>query len=162
MLILDLVEERFPSRHAMVRDEDFEEERRLMYVACTRAKDTLDLFSPSSVFSRMYGGLEPASPSPFVRELPSRLYDEIVEGYGGVSRCCGDPFGGCDRQRPSAAEGFPENPPEKPADPAKLGFCRHKVFGRGKVVEELPPDRYRVHFPGFGLKVIIGDYLEME
>ena len=34
VLIIDLVEDRFPSRHALARPEDFEEERRLMYVAC--------------------------------------------------------------------------------------------------------------------------------
>ncbi|MBQ3891957.1 MAG: ATP-dependent helicase [Mailhella sp.] len=162
VLILDLVEDRFPSRHAMVREEDFEEERRLMYVACTRAKDTLDLFSPSSVYSRMYGGVEPASLSPFVRELPTRLYEEVVEGYGGVSRRGGDPAPEPGPRRPPAPESFAPRPQKKPADPGKLGFCRHKVFGRGKIVEELPPDRYRVNFPGFGLKVIIGDYLDME
>ena len=84
VLIIDLVEDRFPSRHAMVRPEDFEEERRLMYVACTRAKDTLDLFVPLSVYSRSSGGQEPTSPSPFVRELPSDILDEIYENYGGA------------------------------------------------------------------------------
>ena len=44
----------------------------------------------------------------------------------------------------------------------KLGFCRHRVFGRGKIVEALPPDKYRVNFPGFGLKVILAAYLSME
>jgi DNA helicase II / ATP-dependent DNA helicase PcrA len=42
------------------------------------------------------------------------------------------------------------------------GFCRHKIFGRGKIVGVLPPDKYRVNFPGFGLKVIIADYLQLE
>ncbi|MCL1889932.1 MAG: ATP-dependent helicase, partial [Desulfovibrionaceae bacterium] len=46
VLVLDLVEERFPSRQALLREEDFEEERRLMYVACTRAKSYLGLFVP--------------------------------------------------------------------------------------------------------------------
>lgn len=48
----------------------------------------------------------------------------------------------------------------RPAE--KLGFCRHRVFGRGKIVEALPPDKYRVNFPGFGLKVILAAYLSME
>ncbi|MCQ2444329.1 MAG: ATP-dependent helicase, partial [Mailhella sp.] len=83
VLLIDLVEDRFPSRHALVRPEDFEEERRLMYVACTRAKDTLDLFSPLSLYSRSSGGQEPATPSPFVRELPYGMLEEIYENYGG-------------------------------------------------------------------------------
>ena len=61
VLILDLVEERFPSRHAMVRPEDFEEERRLMYVACTRAKEVLELYVPASVYDRGSGGSIPAN-----------------------------------------------------------------------------------------------------
>ena len=41
VLIIDLVEDRFPSRHAMTRPEDYGEERALMYVAMTRAKKIL-------------------------------------------------------------------------------------------------------------------------
>lgn len=42
------------------------------------------------------------------------------------------------------------------------GYCRHKVFGRGKIVEQLPPDKCRVNFPGFGLKVILTAFLTLE
>ena len=43
VILLDLVEDRFPSRHALVRPEDFEEERRLMYVLppCPRGFGTV-------------------------------------------------------------------------------------------------------------------------
>ena len=227
VLIIDLVEDRFPSRHALVRPEDFEEERRLMYVACTRAKDTLDLFVPLSLYSRSSGGQEPASPSPFVRELPSDILDEIYENYGGVltkRRIKEAPqpspsFGGSftqnhrrswhwnddgeeekptfrsrrkkeedddwpprdrdfdasPRSREDADDAYmaavrdalksgrslDEDPDKKPAR-KKLGFCRHRLFGRGKIVEEIPPDKYRVNFPGLGLKIILADYLTLE
>jgi DNA helicase-2/ATP-dependent DNA helicase PcrA len=53
--------------------------------------------------------------------------------------------------------------PANPATPPdKLGYCRHKIFGRGKIVAEVPPGKYRVNFPGFGLKVIMADYLVLE
>ena len=84
VLVLDLVEDRFPSRHALARADDYEEERRLMYVACTRARNSLDLFVPMSLYSRSAGGQEPATPSPFVRELPLDDMDEYYETYGGV------------------------------------------------------------------------------
>lgn len=174
VLLIDLVEDRFPSRFAMVRPEDFEEERRLMYVACTRAKDTLDLFSPLSVYSRMSGMSEPASPSPFVCELPSRLYEEKWEGGTSYrSAPSHAPFNE-DRHGSGIASAFgsptverkgtvPEGQREQSKNaPKKLGFCRHRLFGRGKIVEEIPPDRYRVNFPGLGLKIIMADYLTLE
>ena len=168
VLILDLVEDRFPSRHALVRPEDYEEERRLLYVACTRARDVLDLYAPSSLYDRSGGGSVPSAPSPFVRELSSALFTEWRENPAGVltegtrraaprRREAEDPF--------PAEEGEGSSPdlPAGPASPpGRLGFCRHKTFGRGKIVQYLPPDRYRVHFPGIGLKVILAPYLLLE
>ena len=66
-----------------MRPEDFEEERRLMYVACTRAREDLELFVPATLYSRQNGGNEPATPSPFVRELPFSALEEWQEGYTG-------------------------------------------------------------------------------
>ncbi|MDE5879729.1 MAG: hypothetical protein K2G99_06885, partial [Desulfovibrio sp.] len=43
-----------------------------------------------------------------------------------------------------------------------LCHCRHRIFGRGKIVRRIPPDKAQVNFPGFGLKVILTDYLLME
>lgn len=48
------------------------------------------------------------------------------------------------------------------ATPGDLCYCRHRIFGRGKIVRRIPPDKAQVNFPGFGLKVILTDYLLME
>ena len=184
VILLDLVEDRFPSRHALVRPEDFEEERRLMSVACTRAREDLELFVPATLYSRQNGGNEPATPSPFVRELPFSALEEWQEGYTGrISKrstsFAGDPA----FSRPSLdiprelanpnagrVKGVFPPPviPEAKGDRAAskggagCGYCRHKVFGRGKIVEQLPPDKCRVNFPGFGLKVILSAFLTLE
>ncbi len=42
------------------------------------------------------------------------------------------------------------------------GYCSHKIFGRGKIIQHIPPDKYRVNFPGFGLKVIMANFLILE
>lgn len=184
VILLDLVEDRFPSRHALVRPEDFEEERRLMYVACTRAREDLELFVPATLYSRQNGGNEPATPSPFVRELPFSALEEWQEGYTGrISKrsasFAGDPAfsrpsPGIPRELPSPNAGrvkgvfpppvIPEAKNDKAASKggAGCGYCRHKVFGRGKIVEQLPPDKCRVNFPGFGLKVILSAFLTLE
>ena len=48
------------------------------------------------------------------------------------------------------------------ADAGACGYCRHRIFGRGKIVRRLPPDKVQVNFPGFGLKVILAEYLLPE
>ena len=154
VLIIDLVEDRFPSRRAMQRPEDLEEERRLMYVACTRAKDELDLYVPSTIYNRFNHISDPVLPSPFVLELPESCYERLQESYAGALQ-----------QRngnvPASDHAETDSSPTPTATPAKLGFCRHKVFGRGKIVARIEPNKYRINFPGFGLKVIVEDYIEL-
>jgi DNA helicase-2/ATP-dependent DNA helicase PcrA len=73
VFVLWLAEGRFPSPRA----EDLEEERRLFYVACTRAKDQLYLSYPLVVRDRYRVDIV-AEPSRFLRELPSQLYQQVV------------------------------------------------------------------------------------
>ncbi|MEF2231062.1 MAG: ATP-dependent helicase, partial [Pseudodesulfovibrio sp.] len=46
-------------------------------------------------------------------------------------------------------------------DPSKLGFCKHKIFGMGKIIAQPEPNKFKVNFPGFGIKTIVRDYLEL-
>ncbi|XPV74841.1 MAG: ATP-dependent helicase [Desulfovibrio sp.] len=168
VVIIDLVEERFPSKRSIAKPEDLEEERRLMYVACTRAEDCLSLFVPATIFNRFNGTSEPALPSPFVAELSKELFDELSESYSGgleerkrrspkpytPPREFRRPPESSDSEPPVQTPVTPNQPPEK------LGFCKHKIFGKGKIVAQLDGNKYRINFPGFGLKVIIGDFLE--
>jgi DNA helicase-2/ATP-dependent DNA helicase PcrA len=48
--VLNAVDGCIPSDMATGRSEDIEEERRLLYVAMTRAKDTLDLLVPQKFY----------------------------------------------------------------------------------------------------------------
>ncbi|WP_348980885.1 ATP-dependent helicase [Desulfobaculum bizertense] len=161
VLIIDLVQDRFPSRHAINSAEELEEERRLLYVACTRAKDYLGLFVPSSVYNQYSHVSEPALESPFLAELPLSTFEAWKENFSGalVASKAKDP-----KPRIKAASAF-KKATEQTAGPAsskKLGHCRHKIFGRGKIIASLTGNKYRINFPGFGLKVILGDYLKFE
>lgn len=194
VMIIDLVEDRFPSHHALTRQEDFEEERRLMYVACTRARKQLELYSPATIYSRAERGSLHAAQSPFVRELGPGLVEKWTEGYGGRLSRQGEkhsfshsPFSHPSFSHPSgerkerqalSAELMPDSQlepedwpkesmpdqaaPKNMEDAGKLCYCRHRIFGRGKIVRRIPPDKAQVNFPGFGLKVILADYLLME
>lgn len=158
VIIIDCVEDRFPSRRAMQRADDLEEERRLMYVACTRAKQCLKLFVPSSVYNRASGMSDPTLPSPFILELPNAVFDRMNESYGG----------GLEKKRTIQTQStapmrkdYEPAPTNPKVDPSKLGFCKHKIFGKGKIIARPEPNKYKVNFPGFGIKTIIGDYLEI-
>lgn len=157
VLIIDLVEDRFPSRHALTNADELEEERRLLYVACTRAKDNLFLYVPATVTSRNNSFGEPARPSPFLRELPAHVYEEWRENYsGGLTNYSGASASDPNKKYVEGAAA------ELKTDPAKLGWCSHKIFGRGKIVAETSPGKFKVNFPGVGLKTILGEYLQME
>ena len=148
VLIIDLVEDRFPSRHALARPEDFEEERRLMYVACTRARQELDLYSPATIYSKAEQGTQHVAQSPFVRELPAGLTEEWVESYGGglSKRARGgmfaDPFGG--RPAPSGpGAGFGRGRHTGLAAPAGLSPAQRLAATRSLQDADdcqLPPD----------------------
>jgi DNA helicase-2/ATP-dependent DNA helicase PcrA len=77
VFVIGLQEDRFPNLRAARTPEGLEEERRLFYVAATRAKDELLLVHPLSAFDR-YGIVVVTEPSRFLRELPETLYERWV------------------------------------------------------------------------------------
>ncbi len=185
VLIIDLVEDRFPSRHASADLESFEEERRLMYVACTRARQCLELYAPSTLYMKGSGPVH-ASPSPFMRELTSareNLCEEWYESYGGQLHQRGQRgafgFGHGETAQRKPVRLLPPTEFSKPHQydagdstntqsrnndngPLPLGYCHHKIFGRGKMIKFVSPDKYQVNFSGFGLKTILQDFLTPE
>ncbi len=75
VFLLWLADGMFPSGRTLNEDEGESEERRLFYVAATRARDELYLCVPA--LRRMHdGGVQYYSPSRFVQELPGRLLQE--------------------------------------------------------------------------------------
>jgi DNA helicase-2/ATP-dependent DNA helicase PcrA len=75
VFILHLIDGLFPSANSLVDIEDLEEERRLFYVACTRAKDQLYLTMPSYA-SRLSGIC--TLPSRFLVEVEKEKYQTLL------------------------------------------------------------------------------------
>jgi ATP-dependent DNA helicase UvrD/PcrA len=70
-----LCEGLFPSSRSLETPDGEEEERRLMYVAITRARNELYLSYPL-IRSVPGGGPEPQLPSRFLNEIPPQLVEE--------------------------------------------------------------------------------------
>lgn len=66
---------KFPTMYATDDDDELEEERRLMYVACTRAKENLYVTYPMNVYDRESGRIF-TKPSRFIEVVPSELYEK--------------------------------------------------------------------------------------
>ncbi len=78
--IVDAYEGKFPSQQSLLDENALEEERRLFYVAATRAKNTLLLLYPQIM--KAYGGFDSISRrSQFIDELNEDLYDELEVEY---------------------------------------------------------------------------------
>jgi DNA helicase-2/ATP-dependent DNA helicase PcrA len=74
VFVIWLVDGRFPSAYSFLTQEDLEEERRLLYVAVTRAKQELFLTYPINVYDKMTGSVL-SKPSRFLDEIPSSLME---------------------------------------------------------------------------------------
>jgi DNA helicase-2/ATP-dependent DNA helicase PcrA len=77
VFVLYALDGRFPNTRAAASEEAMEEERRLMYVACTRAKENLFITYPINIYDRE-SGLLLSKPSRFVDGMPEQLLDTWV------------------------------------------------------------------------------------
>lgn len=74
VFILWALDGRLPSLYAFMMEEELEEERRLFYVAATRAKENLFITYPIRIFDRGTGSVL-SRPSRFVEGLPEDLLE---------------------------------------------------------------------------------------
>ena len=73
VFVIWLVDGRFPSSYSST-EEDMEEERRLLYVAVTRAKRSLYLTFPVQVYDKFTGSVL-SEPSRFLQDVPASLVE---------------------------------------------------------------------------------------
>ena len=75
VFVIWLTDGMFPSSRSLDRREDLEEERRLFYVAITRARDELYLTFPHMRLNAGYGDIF-QRPSRFLKEIPNKLVED--------------------------------------------------------------------------------------
>ncbi|MCL6097007.1 MAG: ATP-dependent helicase [Bacteroidetes bacterium] len=80
VFILHAIDGFFPSSQSFEKLETLEEERRLMYVASTRAKQNLYVCYPMHIFDR-HNGMTFSKPSRFIEDVNEELADQwLLEG----------------------------------------------------------------------------------
>jgi len=85
-----------PSRQNFEDESKIEEERRLFYVGCTRAMDTLECCYADQRFR--FGNIQPSEPSRFLADIPKELYS-----FESGTRYFGAPSGGAGQGQYGAA-----------------------------------------------------------
>lgn len=164
VFVINLADGKFPSSQAIL-PEQREEERRLLYVAATRARKRLFLVYPLEVPSYESYGAK-GGISPFLEEIPHGL-TQIGEtrkswqvqpaAYGRLPE-------------PPARTGFgiPARKKESSvaiasADNLRAGIrVRHPFFGEGVVEKVVGPRNVEVLFPRHGRKTLHLDYAKLE
>ncbi len=126
----------FPSMRSIGEQEEMEEERRLCYVAITRAKQTLAI---SYANQRMlYGHTTMGKPSRFLEEIPAQLLSAPVRRQSQPSFLdsgAGAPFRPS-YQRPVSPRA--QRGPDQPVPEFRPGeMVRHAAFGRGMILSVL-------------------------
>ena len=143
VFLVGMEETIFPGLRAIGEDEEMEEERRLCYVAITRAKRKLYLISARQ--RMIFGRTNVNKVSRFVDEIPPELIDHknIPKGYGYHERRQQLGFEMPQERAPQRnAYSFRPSPQMAPAKQTPSFHTgdrvRHKAFGAGTIVKMTP------------------------
>ena len=149
----------FPSSRSMAEKKELEEERRLAYVAMTRARK--QLFILHTATRMMYGQTNVNRISRFAEEIP----DECIKtenrsgGYSPYREKKTDPYAY------SAKSTFVTQPPKTKATVIKAGTrVKHNFFGEGEIVSAEPMGNdvlYEIQFDNGMNKKLLGEYAKL-
>ena len=158
----------FPSSRSKEESgfKGLEEERRLAYVAITRAKERLYL-SCAGGFNYVISGY--LVPSQFYKESGNLIESSFsndfpaFSGYGRKSSSYSNPFDDGPHQDPFAEPSKPKTPifDDEPAEAInwKVGdVVNHRKFGKGVVTKLLGDDIIEVNFEEHGKKQLLGNH----
>ncbi|PWM71433.1 MAG: ATP-dependent DNA helicase PcrA [Bacillota bacterium] len=180
VFICGLEESIFPISRAVSSADEMEEERRLMYVAITRAREKLYITNSKSRF--LYGNRERMLPSRFLKEMQKELGETEREtaapAAGGRSALFdkSDDLGTSEKNGTGFSSGYAENyikrmqAAQKKAQSAAVGYktgdkVKHVKFGEGVVIQVKGAEGnliVDVAFKGAGIKSLAAKFAPME
>lgn len=148
-------EGRFPTSKAYADPMMLEEERRLMYVACTRAKSRLIICYPGQESLPFWASQGDEGPRGGLSSFLSGMGGDVAEFIsGGVLR----------RARHSQT-GLPEEITQRPRSKTQLrpgDRVRHPAFGPGVVARFFGKNKIEVLFKSAGRKLLQLEYTTLE
>jgi len=177
--LIGMEENLFPSQMALMNRQELEEERRLFYVALTRAERKLYLSFATSRFK--YGSLIPCEPSRFIDEIDAKYLDMSLASMKNkaVYQRNSNEEQFVSANKPTSNKSIFTTPkvaaPLPPEDPnfvagdisnLKVGdMVQHQRFGRGVVAEiegEGQNQKAKVNFDNIGTKVLVLKFAKMR
>ena len=143
VFVVGMEETVFPSIRAIGEPDEMEEERRLCYVAITRAKEKLYL---TSAHQRMIFGRTTANRvSRFVSEIPEEHIQKSIPKSHAYQDNSREPYGTFSSPRrtptPPKTPPFPAPAAPKPVETASFAVgdrVRHTAFGEGEIMKMTP------------------------
>ncbi len=149
-----------------INAEDMEEERRLAYVALTRAKDRIFLTHTRN--RMLYNQTSYNPPSRFMREIPERCIEddsEQLDAYAYMPRSTPKVYYSERATAQPASKQPPSAPRSAPMQVLREGDrVRHRVFGEGEIFSAKPMGAdvlYEVVFDNAGTKKLMGSFAKL-
>jgi DNA helicase II / ATP-dependent DNA helicase PcrA len=171
VVISGLEEGLFPHSRSSDDEVELEEERRLCYVAITRAQRRLVLTSAAR--RRVFGDYQSTDPSRFVDEIPSELIEELpstfvssqpsFSQYRDIRRGSGS-YRGRVREEP-VVYAYEDEDQSVPGELKEGARVRHPKFGVGTVLSIEPLDddtKLVVRFLSVGQKTLRARFAKLE
>ncbi|MBN2033928.1 MAG: DUF3553 domain-containing protein [Deltaproteobacteria bacterium] len=157
VFVIWVMEGYFPPARANAHEEAIEEERRLMYVAATRAKDRLILCYPGRETGRSWFSSEARGLSSFIQALPHGVVEHASSRGRGVRASVWErvmPLGKRESRFIATTE--------KPEGLKKGDRVRHPAFGQGVVAKLVGEEKVEVLFKNAGRKLLHLGYTILE
>ena len=144
VFVVGMEENLFPHSNTLFNDRELEEERRLAYVAITRAKEKLHLLHTKS--RTYFGSIHKNPPSRFILDINEKLVDFRAADFGEISF-----------ESNQHTDNFNSNVTLERGDRVK-----HEYFGIGKVCY-LDEEMVEVDFgAAYGVKELMLEYARLE
>lgn len=154
----------FPGVRSLMDESKLEEERRLCYVAITRAKK--ELYLSNAHMRTMYGQLKPYIPSRFLDEIPPDLVDQAIVRRQEVKMQTARRWQEESRSRYALSDSAVVTKPKKISVKARYDWqvgdiAVHNLWGKGKVLAVTGKDKsmvLKVEFPGNKVRQLMVAY----